>query len=482
MRSIRLLFRLSACLLQLSSLAWAAERGGDYTVVVSGVTYRDPAWREVVTTLISTHHASVVSYTGAVETVLGELQVRFPRYVCFVAQPSEASRSFVAQVHRLTRSLDEDPYPDCFWGILTGYDAANALRIAQCQKPLAIRRLAAGTEIPLELAEEGQWYSELKAGLQVIKEKGGNPVTNQVPADTTKALAATLTEFRADLFLTSGHATERDWQIGYKYRNGYFRCAEGVLYGEDTTGLKHRILSPNPKVYLPIGNCLMGHIDGTNAMALAFMNSAGVLQMMGYTVNTWYGYAGWGCLDYFIEQPGRYTFVEAFLANQVALMHRLQTFFPDQASAQLDDRGRLPQPVSVSTAAREAGLNAQDAVGLAYDRDTVAFYGDPGWVARIADGPLGWDQKLSRKGTEWIFEITPRRGENSFQPLSFNGSQRGGRPFVQFFNDRLKNIEVVSGQELKPVVTDTFLLVPNPGKIESSRSYKVVFRGTIAQP
>ena len=478
MNSTRLLFRLGAILLQFSSLAWAAEQGRDYAVVVSGDTYQDLAWREVVTTLLNNHHASIITYTGTVQTALGELRAKFPRYVCFVAQPAEATRSFVAQVHRLTRSLNDDPYPDCFWGILTGYDAANALRIAQHQEPLTIRKIAAGTEIPLELCGEGKWYSELEPGLQVVKEKGGSPVTNRVPADTTKPLVEALTQFRADLFLTSGHATERDWQIGYKYRNGSFRCAEGVLYGEDTTGGKHQISSPNPKIYLPIGNCLMGHIDSTNAMALAFMNSAGVLQMMGYTVNTWYGYAGWGCLDYFIEQPGRYTFEEAFLANEVALIHRLQTFFPDQTSAELDDRGRFSKPVSISTAAREAGLNAQDATGLVYDRDTVAFYGDPGWIARMADGPLGWEQKLSRNGTEWSFEITPRRGENSFQPLSSNGSQRGGRPFIQFFTNRLENIEVVSGRELNPVVTATFLLVPNPGKSETSRSYKVVFRAT----
>ncbi len=75
----------------------------------------------------------------------------------------------------------------------------------------------------------------------------------------------------------------------------------------------------------------MGHIDGPDAMALAFMNSAGVRQMMGYTVPTWYGYGGWGCLDYFVEQPGRYTFVEAFFANQHALIDRLETNFPDLA-------------------------------------------------------------------------------------------------------------------------------------------------------
>ena len=57
----------------------------------------------------------------------------------------------------------------------------------------------------------------------------------------------------------------------------------------------------------------MGHIDDQQAMALAWLKSGGVRQMLGYTVPTWYGYAGWGCLDYFVEQPGRYDFAEAFL-------------------------------------------------------------------------------------------------------------------------------------------------------------------------
>ena len=41
------------------------------------------------------------------------------------------------------------------------------------------------------------------------------------------------------------------------------------------------------------------------------------------TIPTGYGYGGWGCLDYFVEQPGRYTFTEAFLANHHALVQRL---------------------------------------------------------------------------------------------------------------------------------------------------------------
>jgi zinc protease len=219
----------------------------------------------------------------------------------------------------------------------------------------------------------------------------------------------------------------------------------------------------------------MGHIDQPDCMALAWMNSAGVNQMIGYTVLTWYGYAGWGCLNYFVEQPGRYTFTEAFFANQAALVHRLQTYFGDAASAELDANGRAKSPVAISDLARSAGLKSNDARGLLYDRDTVAFYGDPAWVARMAKAPLHWDQTLTeRKGT-FTFEIKPNRGEKSFAPINLNGSQRGGRPFVEFFPRRLTEIKVIQGAELKPVITDNFILVPNPGTGAPAPVYRIEF-------
>ncbi len=458
---------------------WAVA--ADYAVIVSAKTQADPAWERVVSTLRNKHAAAVVPYDRAVEETLPKLREFFPRYVCFVATPSEANREFVARVHRLTRQFNDDLFADCVWGILTGYDATTALRIAACQEPLTVRKVAAGTEVALEMCEEGAWYSELKAGLWVQKKKGGKPEELRGPTDSTEALVKTLTEDRADLFVTSGHATERDWQIGYAYRNGSFRCGKGVLYGLDVEKRRHPILSPNPKVYLPIGNCLMGNIDGTEAMALAFMNSGGVNQMIGYTVPSWYGYAGWGCLDYFVEQPGRYTFAEAFFANQAALIHRLQTYFPDLVSTELDKNFRPKTAVRVSEAARAAGLNAQDALGLLYDRDTVAFYGDPAWEARMADHPRAFDQSLTWKAGEYVFEIKPNRGTDSFKPINTNGSQRGGRPLLAWLPHRVKDVKIVSGAELGPVVTETFVLVPNPRECDPARAYRVVFQGKRAE-
>ena len=437
-----------ATIVALSLLFIAGSHAGEYTVVVSKTTHADAGWKRVVDALVKKHNASVVTFETSVDEALPALQKQYPRYVCFVAQPTEAGREFVATVHQLTRKFNDDPYTDCFWGILTGYNADNALRIAKCNKPLTVRKVASATEIALEMCEEGLWYDELVKGKMVKKEKGGTARQLEGPADTTEALVKTLNDYKADAFVTSGHASERDWNIGYRYRNGQFRCKDGVLYGLDTTGKKFPVNSPNPKVYLPVGNCLMGHIDGSNCMAIAYMNSAGVNQMLGYTVPTGYGYGGWGCLDYFIEQPGRYTFAEAFFANQAALIHRLTN--PDV------DRG------------------------LRGDRDVVAFYGDPAWEARMAKAPTAWDQTLTHKGNVWTFEIKPNRAEKTFEPINTNGSQRGYRPIVQFLPCRLKNAEVIEGADLKPVITDNFILIPNPPQCDPAKKYRVVFRAALA--
>ena len=451
----------------------------DYAVVVSQKTWSDGEWKKVVAALQKKHLAEVLFYTNRVEETLDRLRALFPRFACFVAQPEEASREFVASVHRLSQNFDEDPYTDCFWGIVTGYNADAALRLAKYKKPLVVRKVASGTELALEKCQEGICYDELVKNKLVKKDKGKDAAELKGPDDTTEALVNSLTKYKADMFVTSGHATERDWQIGYRYRNGSFRCADGQLYGLDTKNKKWPINSPNPKIYMPIGNCLMGHIDGKDAMALAWMNSAGVNQMIGYTVLTWYGYAGWGCLDYFVEQPGRYTFSEAFIANDHALIHRVQNCAPGAEKAEVDANGRPKGTFALSDWARNEKLTAQDLQGLLYDRDALAFYGDPAWVACMAKGPLAWEQTLTEKKGTWTFTIKPNKAEASFAPVNKNGSQRGYRPIIQFLPKRIKNVRLLEGADLQPVITDDFILVPNPKKSDPAREYKVVFRAEV---
>ena len=433
----------------------AAEALPGYAIVVSEATLAAPGWKDVVAALEAKHTARgpfVVTWKDSPAEAVAALSERVPRHSCFVARPEEATREFVAQVHQLTRRLDDDPYTDTLWGILTGFDAANALAIAKTVEPLEVKRVTSGTELAMDRVVEGEWYCELKRNRMVRKQAGREAEEVRGPGDTTAALAARLSDGLTDLFVTSGHATERGWQIGYAYDNGLFRSGAGKLWGVDTAGHKIPIDSTNPKVWLPVGNCLAGHIDGPDALALAFMNSAGVRQLAGYTVPTWFGYAGWGLLDYFVEQPGRFTLCEAFHANGHALVHRL-----------------------------ESEIAPRDAKGLTFDRDVVAFYGDPAWQARMAPGKLQFDQTLTEADGVFTLTITPRDGPRSFAPVNTNGSQRGGRPIVQFLPRRLTDVEIVAGNEWRPVVTDDFVLVPLP-PTDRTEPVTVVFRGRESSP
>tara|TARA_Y100001934_G_scaffold283281_1_gene401799 strand:- start:1005 stop:2429 length:1425 start_codon:yes stop_codon:yes gene_type:complete len=448
----------------------------DYCVVVSKATEADNNWSKVVSAIQKKHSAEVIRYQKSVEEALPALRASFPKYACFVARPQETSKDFVKVIHRMTRRLDDDPYTDLFWGILTGRNADNALAIAQTSDPLIIRNSLACTEIALDRCERGKWFCELKKGHGVAKEKGKGAHEIKLPQDTTSRFVSELNQGKPDLFVTSGHATEQDLQLGYRYRNGVFRCKNGSLYGADLSGKRYFVKSPNPKVYMPIGNCLMGHLDGPESMAAAFLESAGVHQMMGYVEVTWYGYMGWGCLDYFIEQPGRYSFTEAFFANHHALIHRLETCFPEVARSTPGKR-RSVRPVSkISTQARKLGLGSTDAKGLLFDRDIVAFYGDPAWQAKMAAGKLNWHQSLTREGDLYRFKITPTNGPKSFDPVNENGTQRGYRPFVAFFDNRLSEPMIQSGKELNPLITDNFILVANPPSKRPAKSLEVVFR------
>jgi hypothetical protein len=468
-----------ACLAPVTPLLNAAEPPGGYAVVVSADTLARPEWRAVVEALREKHGGPALTFATNIAECQSALRGQLPRYVCFVTRPEEATRQFVAEVHRLARGLDEDPYTDVLWGILTGYDATNALRIARHRAPLTVRKVAAGTDVELALCEEGVWFCELNAGRVVRKAKGGEAKRETGPTDSTADIVRTLNDYQPDLFVTSGHATERDWQIGFRYQNGYFKCGDGKLFGLDTAGVRWPVASPNPKVYLPVGNCLMGHIDRPDCMATAWMNSAGVMQMIGYTVPTWFGYAGWGCLDYFVEQPGRYTFTEAFFANLIALEHRLFTSFPDLTDATSDANGRPSKPITLTDAARAARLTVADARGLLFDRDVVAFYGDPAWEARMASAPTAWDQTLKVAGNTYTLEVKPRSGLGAFRPVNTNGSQRGGRPILAFLPGRVKDARVVAGEDFQPVVADNFVLLPSPREGDPRRTFQVVFT---AQP
>ena len=445
-----------------------AEKPG-YAIIASPQVLDDADWAKVVESLKTKRseefNVSVIRRETD-DAAFAELREVFPKFACFVVKPEEATKANLATIWQKTRALDDDPYGDVIWGIITGYDAADALRMTRTQdRPTT--KVAAGTSIALGYFDEGVAYDELKKNLKRVKKPGAAPeITNDAPDDTTRALAESLDG--AHLFVASGHATQRNWMIGFAYKNGFFVSENGKLIGKPSTGEEpFEITASGSKIYLASGNCLIGDIDGKDAMALALMHSANVDQMVGYVVPTWFGYMGWGVQDYYIEQPGRFTLAEAFFANNQALLSLLE-----EAEETKDNGAGNEPPTKLPKGA--SLLGSRYVQGLEYDRDVVALYGDPAWRNALAEQDSGWAQTLKSEKTDdgrtlWTLTIEPKKGDKSFELIDPNGSERGYRPFFQFFPTRVADPRLVSGGEFRPIVVDNFILVPQTERTSTGK-------------
>lgn len=415
-----------------------------YVVIVSEETARDPAWAPVVNTLRKKYNGAAIVYpTGQVEECIDALKHLRPRYAAFVVRPEEAGRSFVVTLHRMTRQLDDDPYTDLRWGIVTGYDASDALRAAKRSEPLVVRSIATsmGPKL-LDHYDHGFASDETNVNVFWTKAKEEIPQNREVTPDPAQAYAEAFNTRPPDLFQTSGHATEKDWQICYNIPGGSFRCENGQLFGKSTDGKRYDINSPHPKIYMPTGNCLIGHIPGPDCMATAWMHSGGVLQMFGYTAVTFHGYMGWGIQTYFNNE---YTLSESFFYNNQALLWELQKLFPDQAQINFENYDLS----NLSGLAKKYNIKGRTLLGHLWDRDTVAFYGDPAWKAHLPQTDPAWTTTYSHEGENVTVEIRVLK----------DGTW-GNRPLAIPFPERLGGIRLVSCTPTMDVlVTDDFALL-----------------------
>ncbi len=464
----------------------AGEQTAGYAIVFSEATQADSAWFSAAETLEKRYADKFqcrrfVWKENAIET-LEALKAFQPRYVCFVAKPEEVGRKFVISVHRMMRKLDDDPFTDAIWGIVTGFNADDALRMVNVD-PTSVRRAAGGTSIPLDVFESGVWYDEGRRNHFVEKERGKEPIDrDDGPSDTTRVLAEAIDS--AQLVVSSAHATEKDWQLGYSYRNGCFQSQNGEMFGVPTDGEKFSVKSSRSKIWLASGNCLIGHIADMDSMALAMIHSLNVDMMVGYITPTWFGFMGWGILDYYLEQPGRFTLAESFFANNQALTYQLEKLVPGLSAALNDVDGKEAlELVPALSEALKKGMKDHGMFlrGLIFDQNTVALYGDPAWENALAPQDSGWQQSLTSKScadgkTLWTLTIVPLRGEKSFTLINGNGSQRGGRPIFEFLPKKVSNPVIIQGGEYSPIVTDDFIMLPLNESFGTKESIVIQFK------
>ena len=361
------------------------QEGSEYVVCISEVAYGLDGWNAAAQELRKKYGGTLIEYgAGAPEAVLPLLRQLRPTHVAFVMLPTACDREFVVQTHRMMRRLDEDPYADALWGIVTGYDASDVLRIAREKEPLVVSNMLGGCGVAVGEFQGGEAFSECHQGKMWTWRNWGALEEKPCAADATTDLVGRLNSGAYQCFMTSGHATERDWQIGFSFAGGQFRCRSGQLFGIDTLGREHAVTSPSAKVYLAPGNCLIGRIPDKECMALAWIHTGGARQLVGYTVSTWHGAVGWGVRDYWSGSQAGLTLSEAFFASTQAAVFELEQRFPKTARANMTEFNIESDMSCLARFAEANGIREKDNLGLLWDRDTVAFYGDPAWAARVA--------------------------------------------------------------------------------------------------
>jgi zinc protease len=413
-------------------LFWSgASYGRPYGIVVSEETARVSEWAQVVDALRTKYDARVFTYGADVWEVQNGLSAYAPTHVAFVSQPLEATDVFVGKVHRLTRVLDDDPYGDAIWGIVTGYTAEDALRIVNT-KGFRVRKILSGTSSGrnwFPYVQEGIATSESTYNKMWVKYPDGTIVdTLTCPTDRTTFLVDHLNTNTFDMMITSGHGETRKWQLHYPDvgQEGFFMSAFGRVYGHPYADPDVDIVSTNPKIYFGLGNCYIGKITNVHSMPLAWIHSGGAVLYTGYVIPEGRdSYQLGGIPAYFFIQD-HYTWPEGFYLNNQALLFDLENKTP--------------------------GTNPPD-------RDGAALYGDPGLDARVEPvRPPLYDKTVTVASGGERDTVTVRIRMNEEGKPGFT-SKWGNRHPIALLPFRVKDVRIESTDAYRAEVTDNFALM-----------------------
>jgi len=434
-----------------------AESG--YGVIVPQAITNDVEWMAVANALMAKYpDTKLFVYAETPFDVLDDLKVQDPRYMALVLPPKMIDTMTVATMHRLSRQLDDDPYGDALWGIITGYSASDAMRIVKATEPLKIRSGFGTTGFSTDAMVNVLNISDSKRGDVFTKEDGGEGVKSEHDSRSAKGLTYLLQNYWHDknpeLFVTSGHATqynlEMSWGQGlitchsnsfYALRrdqiNGFARFLSGVIFKGSEQDVADYVkkcnapvleLSESPKVWVGAGNCLLGDVKKSrNTMAITALSAGGFNQLVGYTVTTWFGRMGWGTLGKF-QSAQHVTLAEAFFMSNQALLEESGRRYPGLLKLNVDPVGKFFDKVNGPEFAKQAGDAGitkfdKDALGLLHDRDTVAFYGDPRWEARMpGEASIHIVQKRVANGLELHIRTTEKFKADSGFDLIFSAS------------------------------------------------------------
>jgi zinc protease len=382
------------------------------------------------------------------------------------------------------------------WAIITGIDAEHAIKSIDndsVTQPFIIQRAINFTNVDQNLFERCFTFSDGKKGCWYGKKCGLDDGSGEEKDEGEEFLkppaqifSDKFNEIEPDLLVTSGHGSEQS--VDMPWSAGKLEVKENGLVPLDENSKPIAPIietSSNPKIFLPIANCLVGHCTGPQCMVTTFLGRLGVRQMCGYTVRTWYGRAGWGTLDLWKSVPGRLTLADAYFLHQVRMTYDLKSINPRLLDFKFDLSDDNPgYETIVEQLDKQYHLDndniddnvLQDIYGLCYDHDTFVFYGDPAFIAIL-------DENKTEKILTTKFL---RTGKTTHQFIieykDIESAQNFHLPIGNLFTNRIKNYNIINGFEYSPILSDNFLILLKPiPRDKETKIIKIDFRGTIIQ-
>ncbi|MCK4311597.1 MAG: hypothetical protein KAW88_02560, partial [Candidatus Cloacimonetes bacterium] len=259
-----------------------------YAVVIKQTTYNDPDWQAVADALLARYGGQLFIWNSALSEVQDDVALYYPSHIGFVCDISTASPSFIQNyVWPFTRALDNDVYCDAVWGIITGYNAEDALNLVSGPTGFELKTVLGGTGCcDLTFYTQGIATDEATYGLYHVKYSDSIETTTYTdgPTDRTEWLVTMINEGidifdydPVDIFYTSGHGNYNVWQLHYPSSGseGHFRSSNGQVYGDPHSGPDIDIISDNPKIYFGLGNCNIGQIFNGGCMAPSWIHTGG---------------------------------------------------------------------------------------------------------------------------------------------------------------------------------------------------------------
>lgn len=398
-----------------------------YVVVISEATAAMPQWKSVATKLAGKYKGIIVTYKDSVFSKQDALKKLAPRYMAVVARPEEINRVFVNDLHRLSRRLDDDPFGDCIWGLITGYTPKDAMRLISQSKPLIISRSMGTTNVDASRFKDSMSITDWQP-FQFVEQHNGTGQTSpefydkglkeqeqgdETSLGVTPKLMEYWKRYSPQLFVTASHATQFNLEMPFGKGiivsgNNRFYALNKKQFSEFTTFLSGVIFNgkeddlisflerskapviqakPVPAVWVAAGNCLIGDAKNTkNSMVVTALSHYGFNQMVGYTVPSWYGKGGWGTLDLLFGNHDTSSLAEAWYLNNQFILDETLNRFPKLIDIHFNasEINGIQNDPEFAKSMNAAGYGmGKDQLGLIHDRDTVAFYGDPAWVARL---------------------------------------------------------------------------------------------------